>query len=100
MKETLEPVVGIGLAIADELEQAQLTVLLPGGDVSGRTQGSGKKDQQHPTVEITERAIFGRSRQRSDMQAARDCRNPPSSDRSGAARAQGRSSQKRAPRGR
>ena len=70
MKETLEPVVGIGLAIADELEQAQLTVLLPGDDVSGRTQGSGKKDQQHPTVEITERAIL-RSRGRcGDMQVA------------------------------
>jgi hypothetical protein len=69
LKQTLEPVVSASLDMADELEQAQLAVLLPYGDPQRRTQGGREEDQQHPSVEITERAVFRNGRYRREMQA-------------------------------
>ena len=64
LEQALEPRVGVGLAMADELEQTQLAVLSPHPSPHRGDEGGGQEDQQHPAVEITERAVRGRGGQR------------------------------------
>jgi hypothetical protein len=69
LQQRLEPVVGPGLEMGDEVEQTQFPrLLLPDGGAQGRTERGGQQEEQQAAIEGTERAVFCGRRERGQMQ--------------------------------